>query len=89
MLLLDEPTEHLDAGARALLTGLLDGSLAPGRAVVVVTHRLAGLEAADEVILLDPTGSVRARGPHRELLDGPHAEPAYRAAWLAEQREHG
>ncbi len=56
---------------------------------MVVTHRLAGLEAAGEVILLDATGSVRARGPHDELLDGPRAEPAYRAAWLAEQQERG
>ncbi|WP_182111535.1 thiol reductant ABC exporter subunit CydC [Actinotalea sp. JY-7876] len=52
VLLLDEPAEHLDDGAAALLTGLLDGSLAPGRAVVVVTHRSEGLEAADAVLEL-------------------------------------
>lgn len=67
VLLLDEPTEHVDAGAAELLAALLDGSLAGGRAVVVVTHRLAGLAAAGEVILLDGTGSVRARGTHEEL----------------------
>lgn len=67
VLLLDEPTEHVDAGAAELLAALLDGSLAGGRAAVVVTHRLAGLAAAGEVILLDGTGSVRARGTHEEL----------------------
>jgi ATP-binding cassette subfamily C protein CydC len=87
VLLLDEPTEHLDAEGQTLLTALLDGSLAPGRAVLVVTHRLAGLEAAGEVILLDGTGSVGARGRHEELLEGAH--PGYRAAWLAEQQEDG
>ncbi|MCB2174743.1 MAG: thiol reductant ABC exporter subunit CydC [Actinomycetales bacterium] len=89
VLLLDEPTEHLDAGGRALLTGLLDGSLAAGRAVLVVTHRLAGLEAAGEVIWLDRTGSVGARGTHTELLEGPRAVPAYRTAWQSEQQEIG
>ena len=68
LLLLDEPTEHVDAGAGELLAGLLDGSLTGGRGVVVVTHRLAGLAAADEVIVLDATGSVRARGRHEALL---------------------
>ena len=67
VLLLDEPTEHVDAGADELLSSLLDGSLAGGRGVVVVTHRLGGLAAADEVILLDDTGSVRARGRHESL----------------------
>ena len=67
-LLLDEPTEHVDAGAAELLTGLLDGSCTGGRGVVVVTHRLDGLAAADEVILLDETGTVRARGRHEALL---------------------
>ncbi len=89
VLLLDEPTEHLDAGGRTLLTGLLDGSLAGGRAVLVVTHRLSGLEAAGEVIWLDRTGSVGARGTHAELLEGPRAVPAYRTAWQSEQQEIG
>ncbi len=67
-LLLDEPTEHVDAGAAELLAGLLDGSLTGGRGVVVVTHRLDGLAAADEVIVIDHTGTVRARGRHEALL---------------------
>lgn len=67
LLLLDEPTEHVDADAEALLTGLLDGTLTGGRGVLVVTHRLAGLEAADEVVVLERTGTVRARGRYTDL----------------------
>ncbi len=94
VLLLDEPTEHVDVEGTALLRGLLDGSIAPGKAVVVVTHRLAGLDAADEVILLGGAGTVRARGRHARLLapeehpdDVATAVAAYRAAWTAEQQE--
>ena len=68
VLLLDEPTEHVDSGADELLAGLLDGTLAGGRGVVVVTHRPGGLAAADEVIVLDETGTVRARGRHGSLV---------------------
>ena len=78
LLLLDEPTEHVDAGAADLLNGLLDGRLTPDRGVVVVTHR-PDLHAAEEVIWLDRTSSVRARGTHRALLDGP--DGVYRRAW--------
>lgn len=83
LLLLDEPTEHLDEDGTALLRGLLDGSVAPGRGILVVTHRLTGLEAAGEVILVDRTGSVRARGTHAQLLASPEAD-GYRAGWFAE-----
>lgn len=75
VLLLDEPTEHVDAGADELLAALLDGTSAGGRGVVVVTHRPGGLAAADEVILLDDTGTVRARGRH-ETLAASGAYPA-------------
>ncbi|MFC7447815.1 thiol reductant ABC exporter subunit CydC [Rhodococcus daqingensis] len=54
VLLLDEPTEHLDADAGAeLLRGLLDRGAAvvdPGRTVVVVTHQLPADTGADLVI---------------------------------------
>jgi ATP-binding cassette subfamily C protein CydC len=56
VLLLDEPTEHLDAGdGAALLRALLDvgsGLVAPDRAVVVVTHQLPADHAADLVLTL-------------------------------------
>ncbi|MBC7550459.1 MAG: thiol reductant ABC exporter subunit CydC [Cellulomonas sp.] len=64
LLLLDEPGEHLDAAAADRLvadllaaahepvgTGPAEGDRHP-RGVVLVTHRLAALDGADEVILL-------------------------------------
>jgi ATP-binding cassette subfamily C protein CydC len=83
VLLLDEPTEHLDDVDGTVLRRLLDGTLTPERGVLVVTHRLAGLQGADEVILLDRAGSVRARGTHDELLAAEVAHE-YRAAWQTE-----
>lgn len=44
--------------------------------MVVVTHRLAPLAAADEVLWLSH-GAVTARGTHQQLLDG---TPGYREA---------
>jgi thiol reductant ABC exporter CydC subunit len=51
ILLLDEPAEHLDtATADELTADLLRAT--EGRTTLLVTHRLAGLEAADEVVVL-------------------------------------
>jgi len=64
LLLLDEPTEHLDpAGADAVLRLLRART---DRGVLVVTHRL-GLELADEVVRI-ADGRVAARGTHADLL---------------------
>lgn len=52
VLLLDEPTEGLDADAAdALLSRLIQANR--HRALLVVTHRLAALELVDEVLALD------------------------------------
>ncbi|MGW6332762.1 thiol reductant ABC exporter subunit CydC [Nocardia rhamnosiphila] len=64
VLLLDEPTEHLDAVAGAqLLRELLDidsGLVAADRDVVVVTHQLPVGHRAGLVITVDESGQVRA-----------------------------
>ncbi|WP_246198425.1 thiol reductant ABC exporter subunit CydC [Actinomadura syzygii] len=80
VLVLDEPTEALDpAVADALTRDLL--SEPRGGTVLLVTHRLAALDAADEVVLLD-RGRVVQRGRHEDLLTVPGA---YRDLWDAEQ----
>ncbi|WP_284577468.1 thiol reductant ABC exporter subunit CydD [Streptomyces sp. 2P-4] len=71
VLVLDEPAEHLDlATADALTADLLAAT--EGRTTLLITHRLAGLEAVDEVLVLDG-GAVVQRGPYAELasVDGP------------------
>ncbi len=64
-LLLDEPTAHVDAATERLLRGRL---LAPDdrRGVLWITHRLEGLEAVDEIVVLEG-GRVAERGTHAEL----------------------
>ncbi|KOX38558.1 MULTISPECIES: thiol reductant ABC exporter subunit CydD [unclassified Streptomyces] len=71
VLVLDEPAEHLDlATADALTDDLLRAT--EGRTTVLITHRLHGLDAVDEVIVLDGGRTVQ-RGPYAELAaeDGP------------------
>lgn len=71
VLVLDEPAEHLDlATADALTADLL--SATEGRTTVLITHRLAGLDAVDEVLVLDG-GHVVQQGPYAVLAaqDGP------------------
>ncbi|MCX4511937.1 thiol reductant ABC exporter subunit CydD [Streptomyces sp. NBC_01619] len=71
VLLLDEPAEHLDlATADALTADLLVAT--EGRTTVLITHRLRGLDAVDEVLVLDEGRTVQ-RGPYAELAeaDGP------------------
>ena len=93
LLLVDEPGEHLDRATadllvRDLLTQGAAGAGVPARTstdrprgVVVVTHRLTPLDAADEVVLLND-GRVEARGTHAELL---RTHDGYREAIVTEQ----
>ncbi|MGW0909231.1 thiol reductant ABC exporter subunit CydD [Streptomyces sp. NPDC002853] len=71
VLVLDEPAEHLDLPtADALTDDLLAAT--EGRTTLLITHRLAGLDAVDEVIVLD-AGQVVQRGAYADLVlvDGP------------------
>ncbi|MFI8367503.1 thiol reductant ABC exporter subunit CydD [Streptomyces sp. NPDC085466] len=71
VLVLDEPAEHLDlATADALTDDLLRAT--EGRTTVLITHRLRGLDAVDEVVVLDGGRTVQ-RGPYAELaaVEGP------------------
>lgn len=71
VLVLDEPAEHLDLPtADALTADLLAAT--QGRTTVLITHRLEGLDAVDEVVVLEE-GSVVQRGPYSDLaaVDGP------------------
>jgi ATP-binding cassette subfamily C protein CydC len=80
LLILDEPTAHLDPESRAALTAdLLD--VTKGRATLLITHELRGLDQVDEIVVLE-AGRVAGRGTHDELL---RECPLYRQMWDAEQ----
>ena len=67
ILLLDEPTEGLDAQTGRALVESIE-TLMAGRSVLVITHRLADLgDRVDEVLVLE-RGRVVERGTHAELL---------------------
>jgi ATP-binding cassette subfamily C protein CydCD len=74
VLVLDEPAEHLDLPtADALTADLLAAT--EGRTTLLITHRLAGLEDVDEVLVLE-RGRVVQRGGFAELAaeEGPLRE---------------
>ncbi|TYK50446.1 thiol reductant ABC exporter subunit CydC [Actinomadura decatromicini] len=79
ILLLDEPAEHLDLPtADALTADLLTAT--EGRTTLLVTHRLTGLDAVDEIIVLDE-GHVADRGTHADLIARPGL---YQSLWHCE-----
>lgn len=88
LLALDEPGEHLDGKlADQLVTDLLTTGKSGERGVLLVTHRLSALGAADEVLMMAaPTPGaiteVIARGTHEELTQ---QIPDYRWALKQEQ----
>ncbi|KAA6220714.1 thiol reductant ABC exporter subunit CydD [Streptomyces albofaciens JCM 4342] len=96
VLVLDEPAEHLDlATADALTADLLAAT--EGRTTVLITHRLEGLSAVDEVLVLDEGRPVQrgtyaelaaADGPFRRMLERERAVDA-RSASVAEGRLAG
>jgi ATP-binding cassette, subfamily C, bacterial CydC len=66
VLILDEPTAHLDPASRqALAADLL--AITAGRSVLLITHDLDGLDQVDEIIVLN-RGQVAERGTHGQLL---------------------
>lgn len=69
ILILDEPTANLDTVTEREVFAALEETVASaerGRAVLLITHRLVGMEAYDEILVLDH-GRVVERGTHEEL----------------------
>lgn len=66
ILILDEPTSNLDATTEQQIFASLD-RLAQGRTTLVISHRLATVQRADRIIVLDG-GQVAEQGSHEALL---------------------
>jgi ATP-binding cassette, subfamily C, bacterial CydC len=81
VLVLDEPTAHLDRHTRrGLMADLLAAT--QGRAMLLITHDLDGLDQVDEIVVLS-RGVAAQRGTHRELMSAPGL---YRRMWRAQSR---
>ncbi|HWR44691.1 thiol reductant ABC exporter subunit CydC [Sporomusa sp.] len=64
--LLDEPTAGLDACAEAaVMENILQ--VACNRSIILITHRLTGLEAVDEILVLE-NGTIAEQGTMEQLL---------------------
>jgi len=66
LMLLDEPTEGLDATTESQILDLL-AQVMKNKTVLMVTHRLRGLANFDQIIVMD-NGQIIEQGSHAELL---------------------
>ena len=78
VLVLDEPTAHLDPDNRRALTVDLLAATA-GRTTLLITHDLDGLDQVDEIVVLE-AGRVAERGTHAQLI---RSGGAYQRLWEA------
>lgn len=66
ILILDEPTAHLDNQSGEIVRAALD-SLMVGRTVLIIAHRLELAYDADQIVVMD-RGRVVETGDHKNLL---------------------
>ena len=73
VIILDESTASIDPENEHLIQGALT-ELSKGKTVIIIAHRLATIEAADQILVVDD-GRIVEKGKHDELLklDGKYA----------------
>ena len=66
VIILDESTASIDPENEHLIQGALS-ELSKGKTVIIIAHRLATIEAADQILVVDD-GRIVERGKHGELV---------------------
>lgn len=84
LLVLDEPTANLDATTEREVMHQLH-TLMNGRTTLLITHRLVGLEAFDEILVMRE-GRIVERGRHHQLLE---MDGLYRRMWELQTQAFG
>jgi len=67
ILILDEATSALDAESEQLVQDALN-KLMKNRTAIVIAHRLATVQMADEILVLE-SGRITERGNHQQLME--------------------
>lgn len=84
ILVLDEATAQADPRSEQQIHQALS-TLAQGRTVIVIAHRLATICEADQILVVEG-GRIVERGTHEELLQGPGR---YASMWQAQTVRQG
>jgi len=66
VIILDESTASIDPENEHLIQGALT-ELSKGKTVIIIAHRLATIEAADQILVVDE-GQIIEKGRHEELV---------------------
>ncbi|MCJ7550213.1 MAG: ABC transporter ATP-binding protein [Anaerolineae bacterium] len=77
ILLLDEPTSHLDLGNKGLVLDIIKRQTAQGVTTVFTTHEPALAADGAAFVVLMRNGTVLAAGPTHEVLTAPNLTQTY------------
>ncbi len=87
ILVLDEATSSVDTYSEQLIQKATD-KITEGRTSIIIAHRLATIQKADKILVMD-AGKIVEMGTHKELLKkGDYYSSLYEAQFLNEDAVH-